>query len=857
VGRQIVMLIVALMMILVCGCVEIEEPSPEYKETTPSYAPGYETNYLRADRFGFVCFDELAISDLNLGWVRPHPGPFVWGKLESEEGEFDFSQSDNVVKRAQEMGIEILATIWPFADWDQKKWGDIDRFVEEDFPDLPTSRYKPYDMQEYKKFVKKLVERYDGDGIDDMPGLKKPIKYWEVLNEPSTGFTNELRGKNKGFFKGDADDYFEILKVTYEAIKEANPEAKVLNGGMVPLPQENEEPAFYDFWSRVFELGGGNYIDIVNFHSFSPYEDAKMLKDFFGEYIGEKPLWVTEFSSPDEQGYVNALKSFAEGVERIFYTSYRAFPDSPEDLLAGSLIDLQGNKKPSYYAVKTMHALVGSFDEVEKLNEDIYRFQSDNLTVYLLWSSFESISGDLDGKVLIVSITGEASVTNADGIEIKDCPVYIVVADEQELEKVLQSLEEITGSEVKSAEASSEEETTAIKPFATRFGCWGHKHDEYSYTPGYGWIKPHPGPFNRYFIEREKGVYDFSTCDEGVRIAQETGAEIVATTWPYAEWDEKAYEGREGYGKATGDGPFAYVLPSSRFKPYDMEAYKNFVRAIVERYDGDGIDDMPGLKKPIKYWEILNEPEAQSEDYKCFFQGSGEEFFELVKASYEAIKDADPDAKVVLGGAATLDEYSLGWWREFYSLGGGNYFDIASVHSYGDEEGDLNINDLKNLLQEYGIDKPVWNTEVGPKPYMTKEDDIQFAKAAIRAFANGAEVLFFDYAPVAPVMASIIGDFESVEKLEENLYRFETKNGEVYVAWEMDEIPLEGRFYVVDIYGNVREADISEVKAQESPIYIFKSEEIFERLNAMKSVIEGNSFGSGGKFYLKTEKKEI
>ena len=822
--RKLSVVVIVALMILVCGCVEIKET-----------APCYETNYPKADRFGFVCFDEVAIKDLNLGWVRPHPGPFVWEKLEPEEGEFDFSESDNVVKKAQEMGIEILATIWPFADWDQEKWGDIDRFVEEvDFPDLPTSRYKPYDMQEYKEFVKKLVERYDGDGIDDMPGLEKPVKYWEVLNEPSTGVTNELKGENKAFFKGNADDYFEILKTTYEAIKEADPEAKVLNGGMVPLPKEMEESTFYDFWSRVFELGGGDYIDIINFHSFSPGEDTKTLKQYFGEYIDGKPLWVTEFSSPDEQGYVNALKSFAEGVERIFYTSYKAFPDAPGDLLIGSLIDLQGNKKPSYYAVKTMHVLVGGFDEVEKLNEDIYRFESSNLTVYLLWNNFEGISGNVEGKVLIVNITGEATITNADDVKIKDYPVYIVVADEQELEKVLQSLEEITGKEVKNEESSNEQEITSIEPFAIRFGCWGHKHDEYSYTPGYGWTKPHPGPFNRYFIEQEKGVYNFSTCDEGVMIAQETGAEIVATIWPYADWDEKAYEGREGYGKATGDGPFAYVLPSSRFKPYDMEAYKNFVRALVERYDGDGIDDMPGLKRPIKYWEILNEPEAQTEDYKCFFQGSGEEFFELVKASYEAIKDADPDAKVVLGGAASLGGQSLEWWREFYSLGGGNYFDIASVHSYGDEEDDFNINDLKSLLQEYGIDKPIWNTEVGPKPDMTKEDDIRFAKAAIRAFANGAEVLFFDYNPIAPVMASIIGDFESVEKLEKNLYKFVTENGEVYVAWDINEIPLEGEVYVVDIYGNVKEKETSEIKAGKEPIYVFKSSKIIERLDTMK-----------------------
>jgi len=107
------------------------------------------------------------------------------GKIEMKKGKYDFSQADEVVRKAQAKNLDILATIWPYAEWDQERWGSINRFAEKiDFPELPSSRYKPYDMQAYRKFVKALVERYDGDGIDDMPGLKKPVKYWEILNEP-------------------------------------------------------------------------------------------------------------------------------------------------------------------------------------------------------------------------------------------------------------------------------------------------------------------------------------------------------------------------------------------------------------------------------------------------------------------------------------------------------------------------------------------------------------------------------------------------------------------------------------------------------------------------------------------------
>jgi len=70
--------------------------------------------------------------------------------------------------------------------------------------------------------------------------------------------------------------------------------------------------------------------------------------------------------------------------------------------------------------------------------------------------------------------------------------------------------------------------------------------------------------------------------------------------------------------------------------------------------------------------------------------------------------------------------------------------------------------------------------------------------------------------------------------LEKNLYKFVTENGEVYVAWDINEIPLEGEVYVVDIYGNVKEKEASEIKAGEEPIYVFKSSKIIERLDAMK-----------------------
>ena len=53
-------------------------------------------------------------------WVRPHPGPFVWNKIEREQGNFSWQEADEYVVYAQDHNQTILATIWPYANWEQK-----------------------------------------------------------------------------------------------------------------------------------------------------------------------------------------------------------------------------------------------------------------------------------------------------------------------------------------------------------------------------------------------------------------------------------------------------------------------------------------------------------------------------------------------------------------------------------------------------------------------------------------------------------------------------------------------------------------------------------------------------------------
>ncbi|WP_148040564.1 hypothetical protein [Marichromatium sp. AB32] len=79
-------------------------------------------------------------------------------------------------------------------------------------------------------------------------------------------------------------------------------------------------------------------------------------------------------------------------------------------------------------------------------------------------------------------------------------------------------------------------------------------------------------------------------------------------------------------------------------KPDDTAAYSAFVRAAVERYDGDGRADMPGLRAPIRRWAVENEPYA-----KRYWQGDGADLADTLILAHRAIRAADPGAEVIAG----------------------------------------------------------------------------------------------------------------------------------------------------------------------------------------------------------------
>lgn len=255
--------------------------------------------------------------------TRPHPGPFVWDFLEPEKGVFDFTVTDKWVKKAQENNIAILATVFPFASWDQSKChaaecevAEIDTFYprqkEGRSEGLPKSRCKPCSMDDYRAFLAKLVERYDGNGKDDMEGLQIPIKYWEISNEP------EMKEEILTFFKGTAENYADILTQSYAEIKETCPGCKVLHAGAA-----GNSDFTISFWGKVFDATKD--FDIANTH-FVKYGDketlnVKAFKALLDSKGISKPIWATEAEYENSADIASSFEGALEaGASRVFFT---------------------------------------------------------------------------------------------------------------------------------------------------------------------------------------------------------------------------------------------------------------------------------------------------------------------------------------------------------------------------------------------------------------------------------------------------------------------------------------------------------------------------------------------------------
>ena len=206
--------------------------------------------------------------------------------------------------------------------------------------------YVPADLDGYAAFVRAVVERYDGDGVDDMPGLRLAPRYWELDNEPDLHFNLRPRTANRDTRAGTfetPEEYARVSIVTAQAIREADPTAKILLGGMYN-PRDDPGRAYLD--AVLAQPGMREAFDILNFHCYRD-EDSLAAMDrtiaIAREVAPDRPLWITEFGvSTEGKPFQNETwqarmlvglygEGLASGVARMFWHSLADPPPDPRD----------------------------------------------------------------------------------------------------------------------------------------------------------------------------------------------------------------------------------------------------------------------------------------------------------------------------------------------------------------------------------------------------------------------------------------------------------------------------------------------------------------------------------------------
>ena len=368
---------------------------------------------------GLGGLDFEAMEELGVHWLRV-PLDIVYDPS-NPYGEGGLSPLDELILECQEHGVAVFMVVSAVRN-EEGEWPPPEFFAEQ---------------------LKKVVERYDGDGVDDLPGLIYPVRYWEIFNEYEEGM-----GPWVDLSK---EEYLEYYRLAYQAIKEACPECQVAPGSIVGPHSTTLE--------YLVEAGASDLIDFISYHCYEEYLRVDELRVFLERLgLADRPIWLTEsqfggmmqaYGSEEDvarwlvQSYVYAL---AHGFRVVMPSELRAQPQFPEGLKWSCLIDEDGVKRPSFYAYKTLIAKLEGFTEVEVLSVGevevpmpgqsctqglfAFKFLVKGKPVYVVWGEGE-LPSEIRGLLRVTNLYGEERVVDASELKVSEDPVFIEPLSEQ------------------------------------------------------------------------------------------------------------------------------------------------------------------------------------------------------------------------------------------------------------------------------------------------------------------------------------------------------------------------------------------------------------------------------------------
>jgi hypothetical protein len=232
---------------------------------------------------------------------------------------------------------------------------------------------------------------------------------------------------------------------------------------------------------------------------------------------------------------------------------------------------------------------------------------------------------------------------------------------------------------------------------------------------GFKWVRM---DFFWFFVEQEKGKYDFSPYDKLLASFEKHGIRM----YYILSYGNELYSGNK-------DDKFAPSTPEYR------KAYANYAAAAAKHFKGKGV-----------IWEIWNEPNAGG-----FWkpQPKVEDYMAMAKEAAAAIRAADPDACIVGPSCYAIDFPFL---DQCFKSGLLKSVDGVSVHPYGHWPPDKAVDTypaLQKLIKDScGKDLPIVSGEWGfSTAAMSGEVQAQFlTRMMLTNEANGVRLsIWYDW----------------------------------------------------------------------------------------------------------------
>jgi len=200
-------------------------------------------------------------------WVRVNPqveqaNPLFWSDVEPVKGQRNWSTASTTETELVNISNakkEAILVIRRTPEWARE------------FPGYPCGPVKASEIPALAAFMKDLVQRYSAPPYN--------VEYYELWNEPDAAKEDVAPDDVYGCW-GDQDDpyygggyYADVLKQVYPKVKEANPNAKVVIGGLLMAfdPAQGAQGDSSRYFEGILANGGGPYFDVVSYHTYDYY----------------------------------------------------------------------------------------------------------------------------------------------------------------------------------------------------------------------------------------------------------------------------------------------------------------------------------------------------------------------------------------------------------------------------------------------------------------------------------------------------------------------------------------------------------------------------------------------------------